>query len=136
MFTSLAAVAALAITPVATTTNVAPPAPPPLTLEQKAGCGIALTLLEEGMVQIPGAMAKVDPDEKALVKMFVRSMGDQGRTLMAEAFAEGANRQMTAMQVYQIGVRDLFATLGPIDWEAEGGAGEAFMKQFMSRCIS
>ena len=111
-------------------------APPPLTFEEKAGCGVALTLLAEGITKIPGALASAEPETVPMIKMMMRVMGEQGGTLLTEAFAEGAARQMTPMQVYQAGLNDMFTTLGSADLESPEQAGELMMKRFMSRCVS
>lgn len=106
-----------------------------MSIEQKAGCGIALTLMGEGM-DVLGPFGDLAPGERGMAKMLVRSMNEMGREMLSDAFAQGLARQMTAMEVYEGGVKSIFASIGPMDsknLDSESLGAEA-MERLLARC--
>jgi hypothetical protein len=115
--------------------SVAPPtqAATPLTMEGKAGCGVALVAIEQVASQFPEMFGKVPEADRKMTMFMMQVMGRQGQVYLDEAFAEGAKRNMTPAQVYTAGIKDMMGNF-PKDF-GDKRAGEEFATKFMARCL-
>ncbi len=146
---ALVAAAAIAVPALAApgaATPAAPAAPPPLpvppapskaaaplTMEGKAGCGVALVAIEQIAVKFPAMFGNVREEDRKMTLFMMQVMGRQGQVYLDEAFAEGARRDMTPAQVYTAGIADMMSNF-PTDFE-DKSAGEEFAAKFMARCL-
>lgn len=135
----VAATALAAPTPSAPAPTPAPPVavsparPATLSMEGKAGCGIALVAIEQAAGKFPNMFGKVPEEDRKMTMFMMQVMGRQGQVYLDEAFAEGARRGMTPTQVYAAGIRDMMDNF-PTDIDSET-AGEEFGAKFMARCL-
>ena len=111
----------------------APPKPASLTMEGKAGCGVALVAIEQVAVRFPEMFGKVPEADRRMTLFMMQVMGRQGQVYLDEAFAEGAKRNLTPTQVYTAGIKDMMENF-PTNFE-DKAAGEEFAARFMSRCL-
>lgn len=120
-----------ATSPVAPTPLSAPPVG--LSMEGKAGCGVALVAIEQVAAAFPDMFGKVPEADRKMTMFMMQVMGRQGQVYLDEAFAEGGKRNMTPTQVYTAGLKDMMANF-PTDLE-DKSAGEEFAARFMARCL-
>ena len=136
---TLAAVLALSAASAAVAAPGGAPTPPPtagsatLTMEAKAGCGVALVAIDVMAQKFPDMFGETKEEDKKMMQFMMQVMGRQGQIYLDEAFAEGAKRNMTPAQVYTAGVADMLGSFN-LDPEDED-AGAEFAALFMGRCL-
>lgn len=106
---------------------------PELTLERKAGCGLALVALGKGAARFPAFASMVKPDQRSTMRFMMQALGAQGLVMLDEAFAEGEARGMSPGEVYAAGVDDMLAAFEGLTPRSRN-SGEAVMKRFFDRC--
>ena len=109
------------------------PSAPPMSVERKAGCGVALVTLQKAMTRFPGALRQMPADRRQLMSFMLQALGAQGQVLLDEAFAEGGARGMAPSQVYTAGIDDMLAAFEGINPGSRSG-GEQLLKRLLSRC--
>lgn len=118
---------------VAPVSPTAPKAPQPLSMEAKAGCGVALVAIEQVASAFPDMFGKVPEQDRKMTLFMMQVMGRQGAVYLDEAFAEGVKRNLTPTQVYTAGIKDMMANF-PTNFD-DKSAGEEFAAKFMARCL-
>lgn len=104
----------------------------PMSVERKAGCGMALVAIQKGFARYPGALSRMPADRRKLVALMIQGLGAQGQVMLDEAFAEGAMKGMSPAQVYAAGTDEVLAMFEGM--RPSRAAGEAVLQRFSTRC--
>ncbi|WP_146217970.1 hypothetical protein [Caulobacter sp. D5] len=117
-----AAAAAMAATPA-----------PDLTPQEKAGCGAVLVILGKVATSYPQVFASKGADGRGM-QFVLEAFGAKGRTMMDEAFEDGAQKGVKASKVYEDGLDFLFENVKPAEGESAEAAGKRAGVALLQRC--
>ncbi|MFT4251146.1 MAG: hypothetical protein QM608_01505 [Caulobacter sp.] len=106
---------------------------PDLTPQEKAGCGAVLVILGKVATSYPQIFAEKGADGRGM-QFVLEAFGAKGRTMMDEAFDDGAQKGVKPSKVYEDGLAFLFENVQPVPGEAAEETGKRAGLALLQRC--
>ncbi|MBI1685295.1 hypothetical protein [Caulobacter hibisci] len=106
---------------------------PELTAQEKAGCGAVLVILGKVATSYPQIFASKGGDGRGM-QFVLEAFGAKGRTMMDEAFEDGAEKGVKPSRVYEDGLQFLFENVKPAPGETAEAAGKRAGVALLQRC--